>query len=358
MLHCPDKINDAEAFISNTIEDLADIYRLDCIANTPISPRSKQLAEASIHRLNLTLFACEVRAIANGRKILTDREMGRRSAGNTRRSSVSKVASKEPADMVGFELSKLKKTSSVVGSVLEGLAPSTEGSKRPSVTARSHPLQSATTMNRPPSAHGKLPLQADFPSDVFHDMLALADDVVVSPKDEENDAAPMSRFGSLISLAKPAPEKIKSPAPSKFTAKKAVVAVQDPAALTQLASNLTSMIQVFQTRSDQLWGIVEGLAALGVADVGLKFATCAEGGQAQLMTEKLLDFGFILIINPQENITSSDFFSALDILSTPTEGDLEVIQARNPLQRFDMKAVIALNRRFFEWRQWHSLFTL
>jgi hypothetical protein len=99
------------------------------------------------------------------------------------------------------------------------------------------------------------------------------------------------------------------------------------------------------------------LAALGETEVGLKFASRAEGGYIDMMTTKLLDFGFILIINPQDNISSSDFFTSLDILSTPTESDLEEIQARNPLQRFDLRAVISLNRRFMEAKQWYFLFS-
>lgn len=158
MIQCGDKSEEAETLICKSTEDLNEVYRLDCLANNPLPPKSKILADSALHRLNLALFSCEVKAIANGRKILTANEASTmlKSDANTRRGSViGKLASKSNTES-GYELSKLKKTSSNLGSVLEGLSrmsssenieqPGHTTTSRPSVAAPFHPLQASNSV--------------------------------------------------------------------------------------------------------------------------------------------------------------------------------------------------------------------
>lgn len=168
--------------------------------------------------------------------------------------------------------------------------------------------------------------------------------------DEDGEpVVPMSRFGSILDT-RVKPEK---PTKIKQATRQAIVSAQEEAVQNVLEANLISMIQVFQSRSDQLCAIVEGLAALGTEKVGLVFAKRAEDTTSDSLTQLLLDFGFKLLVSPQDCIGTKDFFTGVDVSSTPTEADLEQIQIRDPLQKFDLKVVVSLNRRFFEWRQWY-----
>jgi hypothetical protein len=121
------------------------------------------------------------------------------------------------------------------------------------VSAPHHPLQAYPRA----SSGAKFSTPNESKTNLFQDLLALESvplTVAVTPMDE--GMVPLSRFGSLIQIETKVvkPEKGKKEVAPKTTAKQAIEKKEEEATATLMASNLTSMIQVFQTRSDQVWG--------------------------------------------------------------------------------------------------------
>lgn len=88
-----EKFNEAEELILKTVEDIYLISALEkkVAVNEQISPIRLLAIENSLHRLNLVLFGCEIRGMGQGRKISAD-----------------------PLNKIGWELSKLRKSSTPI----------------------------------------------------------------------------------------------------------------------------------------------------------------------------------------------------------------------------------------------------